>query len=125
MKALYIEPTDVTPELKFEPDSGVFHIIGNSLPEKSVEFYEPIIDWANHFFYSSDVPESVTIDFKLHYYNTPSSKQIARLLKIIETSPFSENITINWFYDEEDFDMLEAGQRYSNMLKIDFKFPIN
>ena len=125
MEALHIKPGNTTPEINFEPETGVFELLGKSLPTNSIEFYEPVFDWVNQFFYSADVPPNVTIDIKLDYYNTSSSKQIAKLFRIIEQSPASVNITINWCYDEEDIDMLEAGQRFDNLMKINFEFSVN
>ena len=31
------------------------------------------------------------------------------------------NIQINWFYEEDDEDMLEAGEDYESIIKVPFK----
>ena len=125
MRALHVKETPTTPEINLDPETGTFEMIGKSLPTNSIEFYGPVFDWANEFFYSSDAPFNMILDFKLDYYNTSSSKQIAKLFRIIENSPTSENITINWFYDEDDIDMLESGERFGKLLNIDFEFSVN
>lgn len=125
MKALHIEETPTTPEINLNPETEIYEMIGKSLPTNSIEFYEPVFEWANQYFYSPDVPLNMILDFKLDYYNTSSSKQIAKLFRIIETSPASENITVNWFYDDDDIDMLEAGERFGKLLNIDFEFSVN
>jgi hypothetical protein len=33
----------------------------------------------------------------------------------------NQGVTINWFYDEDDEDMLEAGQDYESIIRIPFK----
>ncbi|MBN1253360.1 MAG: DUF1987 domain-containing protein [Bacteroidales bacterium] len=122
MESLFINSTNQTPEINFNPESGTFYIEGKSLPDNPIDFYQPVFDWANKYFYSDEVPLALTLNFKLEYYNTASSKQIAKLFKLLEQSPASENITIKWFYFEEDTDMLEAGERYEMLIKLDFEF---
>ena len=50
------------------------------------------------------------------------AKQIAKLFRIIEDSPASEHVTIKWYYDEEDIDMLKTGKRYEKLMKLKFIF---
>lgn len=124
MDTLYIKASDQTPEVKLNHNSGVISLEGRSLPDNPFEFYQPIFEWAEEFFNSDEVPLDLKFDFKLEYYNTASSKQIAKLFKLMEESPSSENITIRWFYYEDDDDMLEAGQRYDMLINLNFEFEI-
>lgn len=125
MEALHIEPTDDTPKIYFEPEIELYVIEGKSLPENAIDFYQPVFDWATKFFHSEHAPSSFILNFKLDYFNTASSKQIAKLFRILESSPASENVVIKWYYDKEDTDMLKAGTRYSNLMKLKFEFPIS
>lgn len=125
MEALHIESAEDTPKIYFEPEVDIYLIEGKSLPENAVDFYQPVFDWAETFFNSADVPAEITIYFKLDYFNTASSKQIAKFFRIIENSAASENVTIKWFYDEEDTDMLKAGNRYNKLMNIRFEFQVN
>ncbi len=125
MEALHIEASEDTPKIYFEPEVEIYLLEGKSLPENAIDFYQPVFDWAQSFFESPGVPESVIINFKLDYFNTASSKQIAKLLRIIENSTSSDNVTIKWHYDEEDTDMLKAGNRYNKLMNIHFEFVAN
>jgi len=125
MKALHIEASEDTPKIYFEPDVEIYLLEGKSLPENAIDFYQPVFDWAQDFFQSDSVPSNIVINFKLDYFNTASSKQIAKLLRIIELSPSSSNVTIKWFYDEEDTDMLKAGNRYNKLMDVQFEFVVN
>ncbi|RLD65501.1 MAG: nuclear pore complex subunit [Bacteroidetes bacterium] len=125
MEALHIEASEDTPKIYFEPEVEIYLLEGKSLPENAIDFYGPVFDWAKKFFESSDVPDSVVINFKFDYFNTASSKQIAKLLRIIEDSPNNEKVTIKWYYDEEDTDMLKAGNRYNKLMNIHFEFVMN
>ena len=125
MEALHIEASEDTPKIYFEPEVEIYLLEGKSLPENAIDFYQPVFDWAQNFFGSENVPSNVVINFRLDYFNTASSKQIAKLLRIIENSPSSENVTIKWYYDEEDTDMLKAGNRYNKLMNIHFEFVAN
>ena len=125
MEALHIESGEDTPKIYFEPEVEIYLLEGKSLPENAIDFYQPVFDWATAFFNSEEVPTSLDINFKLDYFNTASSKQIAKFLRIIESSPSSENVTIKWFYDEEDADMLKAGNRYNKLMNVNFEFVVN
>ncbi len=125
MEALHIEASEDTPKIYFEPDVEIYLLEGKSLPENAIDFYQPVFDWAQIFFNAKDVPSTIEINFKLDYFNTASSKQIAKLLRIIEISPSSENVLIKWYYDEEDTDMLKAGNRYNKLMNIQFEFIVN
>ncbi len=125
MEELHIKSSDTTPKISYNPESGILEFSGKSLPTNSIEFYEPVFNWANQFFNSADVPTNFTFEFKLDYYNTSSSKQIAKFFRIIENSLASEIVTIKWCYDEDDIDMLDAGQRFDKLVKVNFEFFIN
>jgi hypothetical protein len=125
MNELSIKPTNTTPNINYNTESGILEFSGKSLPTNSIEFYEPVFAWANEFFNSADVPTNFCLEFKIDYYNTSSSKQIAKFFRIIETSLAAPIVTVNWFYDEEDIDMLDAGERFNKLLEIDFKFSVN
>lgn len=125
MEALHIEASEDTPKIYFEPSVDIYLLEGKSLPENAIDFYQPVFDWAQVFFNEKEVPSNIEINFKLDYFNTASSKQIAKFLRIIENSPSNENVTIKWYYDEEDTDMLKAGNRYNKLMNIQFVFVIN
>ncbi|MFN8257887.1 MAG: DUF1987 domain-containing protein [Bacteroidales bacterium] len=125
MEALHIEPSDDTPKIYFEPEVDLFVIEGKSLPENAIDFYQPVFDWTEAYLNSNNPPSEFVLNFKLEYFNTASSKQIAKLLRILETCKISEKILIKWYYDREDTDMLKAGNRYSSLIKLKFEFPVN
>ena len=52
-------------------------------------------------------------------------KQFAKIFRIIDNSPAKDKVSINWFYDENDIDMLDAGKRFNQFVKIHFDFLAN
>jgi hypothetical protein len=49
MEPIIIEGTSKTPTVKFDSNEGVFEIKGRSIPENSVEFYKPLVDWLDAY----------------------------------------------------------------------------
>lgn len=120
MKNIEIEGSPKTPEIKFNSESGVIEIKGRSIPENSIEFYKPMIDWLEEY---STSPQSKTIvNIQLEYFNTSSSKCILDVFKKLEViSKNGNEVIINWYYEEDDEDMLEAGEDYQSIIRIPFK----
>ena len=92
---------------------------GKSLPENPISFYEPILDWLE--IYISDPNTNTEVDFKMIYFNTSSSKILLDVMKKFELLKKSgHGVTINWRYRDDDEEMLEAGEIYSERVSIPF-----
>jgi len=125
METLHIMAGKDTPEIYFGPDVDIFQVEGISLPPNPVIFYEPVFEWIHKFLNSGELNSNIKIIFKLDYFNTSSMKQIVKLFRIINSSPEKEKVTINWCYDAEDTDMLDAGRRFQQFTQIRFDFIAN
>lgn len=117
MKTLIIEKTDESPEIKLDKENQIFEISGRSLPEDSAEFYEPVLQWIRE--YAKNPNEKTDFVIKLDYSNTASSKFIHEIL--IELQHVT-GAKIIWWYQEDDEDMEEAGQEFSEQVDIPFEF---
>ena len=120
MESLLIEGTAKTPNVKFDAEQGFIEIKGRSIPENSIEFYKPLIDWLDDY---AKTPKSNTkVNIQLEYFNTSSSKCILDVFKKLEViHKIKNDVTINWYYEEDDEDMLEAGEDYESIIRIPFK----
>lgn len=117
MEELKIEGSAKTPTIEFN-GSGDLLLKGRSIPENSIEFYKPILDWIEN--YGGAPKDKTVVNVQLEYFNTSSSKCILDVFKKLET--LSETaIEINWYYEEDDEDMLEAGEDYQAIIDIPFK----
>ncbi len=117
MEILNLEGTEDTPKILLDKNNGIFEISGRSLPEDSTEFYNPILEWLDNY---SKAPNANTdFDFKLEYFNTASSKLILDVLSKLEEIP---GIKVNWYFHEDDEDMEEAGEEFSELVDIEFEF---
>ena len=124
MKNYHIEETEDTPQINFEADTHVFTISGRSLPENALDFYAPILEMVDKTL-NEEENTNFTFEIKIEYFNTSSSKQLAKLFLAIEKYYEKHDIVIKWFYEKEDLDMLMTGNQYSKFLKLNFKFIEN
>ena len=119
MEDLLIEPTSKTPLIDFS-SSGKLVIAGSSFPENAKEFFDPVIDWAGEL-----QTDYIDLDLVLEYMNTASAKKILELLRKLEANLRIQNLTVNWYYDKDDEDSLEAGQILADTLsRIKFTYRI-
>ncbi|MDR1865132.1 MAG: DUF1987 domain-containing protein [Bacteroidales bacterium] len=120
MDALSIEGTPKTPTVRFDASRGLIEIKGRSIPENSIEFYRPLVEWLEA--YAKETKAQTLVNIQLEYFNTSSSKCILDVFKKLENiHKGGSEVTINWFYDEDDEDMLEAGQDYESIIHVPFK----
>lgn len=121
MDAIKIEGSPKTPAVYFDAASGHLEIKGRSIPENSIEFYKPLVDWLDA--YSSSAKPVTNVNVQLEYFNTSSSKCILDVFKKLESihNGGSSQITINWHYEQDDEDMLEAGEDYQAIINVPFK----
>ena len=120
MDSILLDGTPKTPNVNFDPEQGSLLLKGRSIPENSIEFYKPLVDWLEN--YSASPRAKTTIEIQLEYFNTSSSKCLLDLLKKAEGMWQNGNeIVINWYYEEDDEDMLEAGEDYQSIIDVPFK----
>ncbi len=117
MEDLILEGTAKTPTIDFK-SSGELLIKGRSIPENSIEFYKPLIDWISN--YSDNPKENTIVNIQLEYFNTSSSKCILDVFKKLESIDDS-SVSIKWYYEEDDEDMLEAGEDYEAIIDLTFE----
>ena len=120
METISIKGTAKTPTVEFDAESGKVEIKGRSIPENSIEFYKPLVDWLDT--YAANPKEQTEVNIQLEYFNTSSSKCILDVFKKLEViHKDGSDVKINWFFEEDDEDMLEAGEDYQSIIKIPFK----
>ena len=123
MENLMIEGTGKTPSIILEAEKGKLEFSGRSIPENSIEFYKPVVDWVEG--YLETIPRRTTITIKLEYFNTSSSKSLFEIFKKFEHVFKSGNqVLVRWFYEQEDEDMRESGEDFRDILKIPFELIV-
>ncbi len=120
MENIVIEGTSKTPQVEFDAGNGSLLIKGRSIPENSIEFYKPLIDWIGG--YALNGGSDTVVNVQLEYFNTSSSKCILDVFKRLEEiKKAGKNVTVKWHYEIDDEDMLEAGEDYQAIIDLPFE----
>ncbi len=127
MERIEISPGEKTPKILIIPEQKEMLIEGNSRPEDVRTFYQPVIEKLEDLLVSlHQADESFSISFKMGYFNSSSAKFLADILYlIVEYSEKGLPVTINWYYEKEDYDMKEAGEEFSEMVGFPFSYIEN
>ncbi|HTB07769.1 MAG TPA: DUF1987 domain-containing protein [Bacteroidia bacterium] len=119
METINIKATATTPAIKFDPKQGTLEIKGRSISENDTAFYKPVLD--NIEQYAAKPNDLTKVDFMLEYISTASSKSILAILKFLEAIQHKGNkVTINWYYEEDDEDMRQAGEDFQTIVNLPF-----
>lgn len=121
MEPLIIEPTSATPKIILDKNSGKFEIDGKSFPEESRSFFQPVFNWLEEYV---KTPNNETLFvFKMEYFNSSSSLIILEILNLLETIfKQGKKVEVQWTHLEIDEDMYDAGEEYSELVKVPFSF---
>jgi hypothetical protein len=122
MEPLILEEQADTPAVILDKDNNTFEIKGCSLPENVFKFYNPVIDWFK--VYAEDPNENMELILRFEYLNTSSAKAINNILEILQQTKTQKgtDISIQWFYKEDDPEMKELGEDYDYYFGMPFKF---
>ncbi len=113
MENLEIQATKSSPEINFNSDNYTLSMIGESYPENTSQFYEPVYQWLESCTESLG-EEKLVFNIELIYFNSSSSKVLMDLFDILEdASDDGKNIIVNWIYDEENDSALEYGEEFA------------
>lgn len=120
METIKIAGTEDTPKVILDPENNAFEISGRSLPEDVASFYNPVLNWLEE--YIENPKDKTEFNFKLVYFNTASSKLLLDILMKLESLHEKGNeVLVKWHYPEDDEDMEEAGEEYSDIVDVPFQ----
>lgn len=121
MNNINIKATSSTPDINFLPSEGKLEIIGRSIPENAIEFYEELYKEVEEYLKKPHKLTEVTI--QLDYFNSSSSVSILNILKLLKQLYGNGfEVTVKWIYEEDDDDILNAGKNFHTILNIPFQF---
>jgi hypothetical protein len=106
------------PTIHIDSNKGRIEISGRSNLPNSVEFYSELLEKITN---CANEVSFTTINVQLTYLNTGSSKWIYHIFRKLESMNKSKGeMQINWYYDEDDETILEAGEDFQALLSIPF-----
>jgi hypothetical protein len=133
MEKLILAATKITPEIQLSVDDNIFRISGASRPEDVRSLYHPVVEWVKELAdnitdgkiltFSPENP--LKFQFDLMYFNSSSAKFIydivCELKRIAESSI---PLIVEWYYETEDTDMLEAGNDMASLAEMEFNYVV-
>jgi SiaC family regulatory phosphoprotein len=131
MQKLYFPQTPTSPEIIFSPEDRIFSLRGISIPEDVRELYYPVIEWfrqyidtlidGNSKYYSSVSPLKFQVD--LEYFNSSSAKFLYDIfLELKRLMDARIPVVVEWYYNEEDVDLKEAGSEIALLAEMEFLY---
>ena len=112
--------TAKTPSINFDPERGLFEIKGKSIPENSIGFYEPLLNYLEG--YSTRPANRTILNVKFEFFNTSSSNRIHALFKKFEKLyQGNSEVLIRWYCENGDENMLDAGEDFKAILSVPFE----
>ncbi|MBF8273170.1 MAG: uncharacterized protein HW380_2275 [Magnetococcales bacterium] len=117
METISLQRTERTPNVLFNFATNCFSLTGESYPEDVSEFYGSLMAKLKEHLGLLRKAE-LQFDFSLVYFNSSTAKVIMRLFELLEqTAQRGNQVLVNWHYDEDDDNMREMGEDFSEDLK--------
>ena len=116
MEKLKIDATLKTPAILLDPN-GVLKIQGRSIPEDASLFYERVVKWIKEYIKLGN--DITRFDLHFEYLNSGTSKYVLQMLRTLKELPDERHkLTVNWYYEDGDDDILERGEYYSSIIDL-------
>jgi len=121
MNKLFTEAAEDSPSIMFDGDLGIMEIKGKSLPEDAIVCYTPLYQVVSEYV---KTPKGKTIvNLRLEYLNSSSAKKILKIINLLEELPSQGYpVEVNWYYNDNDEDMLEEGIEFRRLTTLPIKF---
>lgn len=117
MDNLIIEKTISTPAINFDYNMKKLRISGESFPENSAKFYEPVMNWIKE--YLNQIREEETkVEFEIIYFNSSTSKIFMTIFSLLDREVARDkNITVDWIVSEDNDIAIECGEEFKEDLE--------
>lgn len=117
MQPLIIEAKKDSPAIRFDPETRIFEIEGESYPENAASFYEPVFLWLEEFLARPDSGPT-TLELRLTYLNSSSSKILLNLLDLFEKAAKNgTRLEVRWHYHKDNETLRECGEEFAEDLR--------
>ena len=118
MDSLVNKGNKYEPFVELNKEKNIFEIKGRSIVSNPIEFYNPIIKWAEKYCQN---PNNETIFLiELDYFNSSSFKALIDLFKVLSQLK-GKGLVINWHTFEED-DIIDEAQKIMEITGVEINF---
>lgn len=123
MDSLIIPPSELTPKVVFDPESNKFEISGESRPDDSRKFFDPLKNWLKEYNPQENKSGDLTFEFMINYFNSSSKLQIVAILQQLFGYHLKGTpVKVKWKYEVYDEDTKEIGEELSHIVNLPFEF---
>lgn len=120
MHDLNFTATPSTPAVSARAAEGVMEMRGDSYPENSLEFFQPVVDWISEYLESTQEP--LALQLRLLYLNTSSVKAMMDIFDILEAAHADgRGVSVRWYYDRDNERIADLAEEF----KEDCSFPFD
>lgn len=123
MNQFILDRTEHTPEISFNLNTNRYSITGVSVPENASRIYEPLLEWLKDNLQLTKHPQ-IELVIDIRYFSTTSAKYLLKIVLVFHETCTSLGIpfAVNWFFQEEDESMQEAGELIENISHAKFNY---
>ena len=126
MKPFILNASDTTPHIYFDPDKDKFEFFGESRPENTGAYFEPVFKWIKEYgsqMNGSGAGKQISLNVQLDYFSSTSAKYIANMFFLFESLVAKGCIVqVLWRYRTADLQIRESGEQFQKILHIPFVF---
>ncbi|HWQ66903.1 MAG TPA: DUF1987 domain-containing protein [Methanospirillum sp.] len=114
-----IPATKSSPRVFFSEEEKIFTISGESYPENTFAFFEPIFSWLH-----LELPryDDIRFVFNISYLNSSSTKCILDMLDLLGAAEKGGcRVSVVWYYEAENERALDIAQEFEEDVEIPFE----
>ncbi|MDF1549525.1 MAG: DUF1987 domain-containing protein, partial [Bacteroidales bacterium] len=120
MEIIRIEKTNNTPSIYIDEANMLCRIEGSSYPEDAYEVYQHVIDWLSRIV--DNIDSELIVEFDYDFLNSISHKKVWQILhELKQFYKMGKQVKVVWYYDENDEDIMEAGEDLAELMNIPFE----
>jgi len=111
--------TNTLPKINYDEMAGTVKIEGRSISSDAEIYFNEFLPYFEDCIKRN--PMDLILNLDLEYFNTKTSKILMsffNIAKTVENKGFT--IKVNWYFEEGDEDMEDAGDDYESLTKLDF-----
>ena len=112
------------PKIVYEEMDGTISISGRSISTDANKYFLNFLKYLDDCLQKK--PMNLKIDVDLEYFNTITARELINFFNIVKKVKKEDfEITINWYADYDDEDMLDAGEDFQAVTKLKFNIIKN
>ena len=120
MEIIRIEKTNNTPSIYIDEANMLCRIVGASFPEDAYEVYQHVLDWLGRI--KDQLDSKLVVEFDYDFLNSISHKKVWQILHELKNMQKNgKEIAVVWYYEENDEDIMEAGEDLAELMNIPFE----